>query len=309
MIVAPDPIAHSQQESLMWKLASTRICCVSTVQAWRNEEITLLCVIVGVIFKKVRKRNLARTHAISIKKYPKGIDWRDLSRTFQDAVTTKRELHVRFLWIDLICMIQPHKGCCNECDKVEDWDVESKKMEKYFNSAYCIIAVTSARDPTEGFLDPRPVGQCVKVSSDPCNLLYVCNVVSDFGHDVEQGVLNLRAWVLQERALSCRTVHFTTPQTYWECGKKIHCENLTRMSNPAAKSLDDRQFPRSAIEYAPSSRSFLFERHFELYSKRLITNRADRSIAISGLETRLAKTFETDRKYGVFGRYLHRSLL
>ena len=34
---------------------------------------------------------------------------------------------------------------------------------------------------------------------------------------------------LQERALSRRTIHFTTKHTYWECGEGVFCENLNAL--------------------------------------------------------------------------------
>jgi hypothetical protein len=51
----------------------------------------------------------------------------------------------------------------------------------------------------------------------------------NFDRDLEEGELNQRAWVLQERALSPRTIHFTAGQTYWECGSVIRCESLVQM--------------------------------------------------------------------------------
>ena len=48
---------------------------------------------------------------------------------------------------------------------------------------------------------------------------------------------------------------------------------------------------------------------FKIYSKLAFTNPTDRSIAISGLESRFASAFETKVSYGISQRYLHRSIL
>ncbi|KAH6951058.1 hypothetical protein BKA56DRAFT_626064 [Ilyonectria sp. MPI-CAGE-AT-0026] len=53
--------------------------------------------------------------------------------------------------------------------------------------------------------------------------------IDQFDADVEEGLLNQRVWVLQERALLRRTIHFTGSQIYWECGRGIRCETLTYM--------------------------------------------------------------------------------
>ncbi len=162
----------------------------------------------------------------------KSIDFGNLPKTFQHAITVARELGVRFLWIDSLCIIQSHKKpneCLDkypgECHKRSDWNTESTKMETVFSSAYCTIAASSAQNSTEGFLNRR---QCVKVPNASDTPLYVCNT-NDFRRDVEKGVLSQRGWVLQERALSRRTIHFTEKQTYWECSKGVHCESLIKM--------------------------------------------------------------------------------
>lgn len=120
-------------------------------------------------------------------------------------------------------------------------------MEKVFALAYCTIAATSAKGSEEGFLTPRPVKQCVRLVgkiADAQFNVYACEVDGKFNDDVEDGVLNKRGWVLQERALSPRTIHFTATQTYWECGSVIRSENLIQMTKwvpllPAADPLKE----------------------------------------------------------------------
>jgi hypothetical protein len=152
------------------------------------------------------------------------IDIGTLPKTFRDAVKVTRELGVRFLWIDSLCIIQKD---------ADDWKIESKKMETVFGSAYCTVAASSAKDSTEGFLNPRSPNQserqCVRVPNASDTPLYICEGIDNFHRDVEEGVLSERGWVLQERALSRRTIHFTITQTYWECGRGVHCESLIKM--------------------------------------------------------------------------------
>jgi hypothetical protein len=101
-------------------------------------------------------------------------------------------------------------------------------MDTVFASAYFSIAATSAKDSNQGFLTPRSAEKFVKLqdSEDSQLYAYVSMETENFDRDLERGELNQRAWVLQERALSPRTIHFTTGQTYWECGSAICCETL-----------------------------------------------------------------------------------
>jgi|ERR1700722_8768006 len=71
--------------------------------------------------------------------------------------------------------------------------------------------------------------QYIKVQDALGRKLYVCKDMDDFDKDVEKALLNTRGWVLQERALSRRTIHFSANHTYWECGRGVHCENLTTL--------------------------------------------------------------------------------
>jgi hypothetical protein len=147
----------------------------------------------------------------------------NLAQTFRDAITITRELGQRYLWIDSLCIIQGEGG---------DWAIEATKMEAVFKNAYCTIAATSAEDSTKGFLNrsEEKYSQYVMVPESSDGKVYICTSIDDdFDGDVMKGVLNTRAWVLQERALSRRTIHFTKRQTYWECGGGVRCETLTHM--------------------------------------------------------------------------------
>jgi hypothetical protein len=144
----------------------------------------------------------------------------ELPKTFQDAVGVTRELGIEYLWIDSLCIIQWN---------AEDWKREAGRMEDVFASAYCTIAATSAADSKAGFLARKRGDEYVRVQDVAGNQVCVCTHMDDFENDVEQAGLNKRAWVMQERVLAKRTIHFSANQTYWECGEGVYCENLTKI--------------------------------------------------------------------------------
>lgn len=102
-------------------------------------------------------------------------------------------------------------------------------MEMVFSSAYCTLAASSAKSSNEGFLERQSSGQPLQVETENGNRLYISKEVDNFLRDVEKAPLNGRGWVLQERILSRRTIHFCAKQTYFECGEGVYCENFTRM--------------------------------------------------------------------------------
>jgi len=228
----------------------------------------------------------------------------ELPQTFQDAIIVTRKLGQQYLWIDSLCIIQGKGG---------DWDTESKKMEAVFKNAYCTIAATSAEDSNKGFLNRPPLeekdSQYVKVPNSSHGKVYVCTSIDDFDGDVVEGVLNKRAWVLQERALSRRTIHFTKRQTYWECGGGVRCETLTYMKNAKLSFRSDPRFPLSMRDRSLQAQNELLQSLFADYSNLGITEETDRPVAIDSLVMALANALDTNVRYGIFQRFLHRSLL
>lgn len=77
------------------------------------------------------------TTSENIRQREKNIVFNDLPRTFRDAVTVTREMRIRYLWIDCLCIIQGDK---------DDWELESSRMADVYSNSYLNIAATKAED-------------------------------------------------------------------------------------------------------------------------------------------------------------------
>lgn len=159
-----------------------------------------------------------------------GFDVSVLPKTHRDAVWICRNLDIEYLWIDSHCIIQIG-------DNGVDWKREALLMENVYSSAYCVFAVVSATSVDAGFLgrevepesEPEREPWCIYARDHSDRRFYVSTNVEDFDQHVEEGPLNKRAWVLQERYLARRTLHFAADQVYWECGEEMYCGNLARL--------------------------------------------------------------------------------
>jgi hypothetical protein len=151
-----------------------------------------------------------------------GFSIEELPKTFQHAIEVTRELGQNFLWIDALCIIQAVQGGAD----TDDWEKEAERMEETFSSAYCTIAADSAAGWDQGFLPLASTSPVIDPQSS--ELVYKCNTryEFDFNEDVNNSQLNRRAWVLQERALSGRSIHFTRSSTYFACGLGIRCGHI-----------------------------------------------------------------------------------
>ncbi|KAH8900662.1 HET-domain-containing protein [Thozetella sp. PMI_491] len=201
-----------------------------------------------------------------------GIKVSDLPAIYQDAIRFTQNLGVRFLWIDSLCIVQ---------DDRTDWYFESQNMATVFASAYVTIAISPSAD----------------VTGNP-----------SFEQDVEKGELSSRAWILQERALARRTIHFTPGQTYWECGAVIWSLTEDEGERPST-ALSSSNFPQAGPQNAPEDGQAVFKQIFEHYSRLRITVKGDRPIAVWGLEDRLSAFYGTDSFYGIVKSFFPESLL
>lgn len=153
------------------------------------------------------------------------IDCKALSKTFLDAIEVTRSLGLRFLWIDSLCIIQ---------DSIEDWATQSAVMGLIYRNSICTIAATAAVDGRDGCFYTRDssLAEPCKViisthrdygdpSSTMVTSLYVIVPQYIWSDGVNNAPLNQRAWVLQERILSPRTIHFSKYQLFWECKEHV----------------------------------------------------------------------------------------
>lgn len=74
------------------------------------------------------------------------IGWHALPKTFQDAVTTTRNLGLHYIWIDSLCIIQ---------DVRADWETESACMSSIYENSLLTIAATSSSADEKDFLGAR----------------------------------------------------------------------------------------------------------------------------------------------------------
>lgn len=239
----------------------------------------------------------------NIDQFKKKINFNDLPTTFQHAVTVTRELQLRYLWIDSICIIQGPDGDFNE---------EAKRMEDIFSQAYCVLAASSAFGQSDGFIKPRKLRKCLPFQQDGQNI-YVCEFIDDFNQHVLKSPLSQRGWVLQERVLARRTIYFTNTQTYWECGGGVRCETMMKMQNKLVSFLGDPAFPKVAIQTRRGGKIILYQYLYSQYSRLAFTHQEDRPVAIAGLEKRLIHSFRVSGGFGILDDAKHgllrRSLL
>ncbi|QDS77891.1 hypothetical protein FKW77_000524 [Venturia effusa] len=214
------------------------------------------------------------------------IPFLSLPRTFQDAINICLAIELRYIWIDSLCIIQ---------DSKTDWNYEAARMCTIYSNAWLGIAATFARDGHDGLFSEessRPASvveaSCRTERSVHAGKL-VAMEIDAWWKEIELAPLNCRAWVIQERVLSPRTVHFAYDQMWWSCqGLHVACE---AMPTGEVLNQDFNKFMADLLQ-KPARDVELKHAWIQLvqrYTSAGITYDTDRPMAIAGIAEAVAQ--------------------
>ena len=226
-----------------------------------------------------------------------GLEVEKLPKTFQDAVKITKSLHLRFLWIDSLCIIQSGP------EHLQDWHEHVGKMALVFQNGTINIAAADSQNAEEGILVTRQTAPLLQTLQDvidyrddscllPDELYWICDQPS-WNRLIGRFPLDTRGWVYQERSLSPRTVLFSKDQVYWECREypATICELLPTRENSV------RETTLSLLQFAPKSWNRVNKVNFyqewvenlSRYSRTTLTKSEDKLPAFAGIARQLAE--------------------
>ncbi|KAI4186060.1 MAG: hypothetical protein L6R41_003717 [Letrouitia leprolyta] len=232
---------------------------------------------------------------------------------------------MRYLWIDTFCIFQ-------DKDDMSDWIREAAVMNLVYENAYCNLSATGALDSTDGFFFNRrlyPLQDlelklvCPRASRDAGPTNYAISDLHYWDNELNQLPLHYRGWVLQERLLAPRVLHFCPNQLVWECAEMDAAEAypdglpaiLSGMGKTKFKSLDpltDGKRHRYSAMRDSDSRFFAHELWRDIvgtYTKCALTNPSDKLVALSGIAKRMRAIIKDEYVVGMWRRYLASQLL
>ncbi len=289
-----------------------------------------------------------------IERFKAGLPLETLPKTFQDAIQFASRLEaVGYIWIDALCILQGQ-------DETDDWLSQSVQMDKVYGESYLNISATAAENDDQGLffgrshellwgdeinLDiggipgviPDSVGSR-KPWTDQADLRRCVILDASFWDDlVNDAPVNKRGWVLQERVMAPRVLHFCKDQIAWECFEHNRAESLPLeiptyqlrfdeiVDGRRLKGLGEmsgRQLRQSRLHggvdpdrhLQPQIYAFeLWKQIVEVYSMTKVTEDVDKIVALSGIVHRIATQIGPDEpaEYvaGLWKQYLESQLL
>ncbi|OAQ90114.1 heterokaryon incompatibility protein [Purpureocillium lilacinum] len=216
------------------------------------------------------------------------IPWHDVPNVLRDAIDMVRKLGIRYLWADSLCIVQ---------DSESDWRRESASMANVYANSTITIAASLASGDAEPLFATAPVAHLAKTLH--AHGVYARKTLAH-GHGAQPLPLMSRAWVLQERLLSPRVVHFTPEELVWECMEALRCECgcIRSLWSPGHVPFDKDLLSAGVLRGAPS-RAAVRERWLRLvqeYSRLELSLDRDRLPAVAGAARRV-KDFAGGRGY------------
>jgi hypothetical protein len=243
-----------------------------------------------------------------------------LPRTVLDAIAVTRELGLRYLWIDALCIVQN--------DPVQTRR-EIDLMPNIYQGAYITIFAARSSTVHQGFLSDlstpgtrshsfqiriRGSDEPSRPGSNVCPSYLrgrvVCFVDPD-GSNITSPI-EKRGWTFQEYLLSPRLLEFGAYQTSYKClTLQVRDGNHAELCDARSSELLGEI---RALFHSKSDKDGgvkLWESAVSIYTRRLLTNLMDRPLAISGIAAVLGRQPDLTGTYvaGLWKDQLPRQLL
>ncbi|KAK0652803.1 heterokaryon incompatibility protein-domain-containing protein [Cercophora newfieldiana] len=138
-----------------------------------------------------------------------------MPKTIKDAITVCKQLDIRYLWVDSLCIVQ---------DSLNDVKEQVSNMHTIYSQAYLTIVVSAGRDCEAGI--PGVHARAGTQHTSHANGLDIATSFLPIENELSATKWSSRAWTLQEFVLSRRCLVFTARQIFFCCGDGIRREEV-----------------------------------------------------------------------------------
>jgi len=262
----------------------------------------------------------------------------DLPKGWRDEVYLARLPGYDYIWIDALCIIQ---------DSEYDWETEAVLMSEVYRNCHLNLAALSGetchaslfhhRNPLlyipcdlsslfQGVSWPKNVALTLAAIRardsvpDECQIRKIIRACggNDYSEVMTNEPLNNRAWVLQERALSRRTLYFGKSGIFWDC-LQVEIDGYANLQDRYVtptflvhERAWDEVNVKKALQRGRLGRGVALQgwyRLLALYSRSSFTKESDRLIAISALVKEVHKRTKFEYLAGLWKGIMVEDLL
>jgi hypothetical protein len=219
-----------------------------------------------------------------------------IPKTILDAMTITRQMGLRYLWVDRLCIIQ---------DIPTHLATQLQQMASIYANCYFTIIAADGFDAEHGLLgvDPRGSARIGLVTS-----FHFAESVEMIRKPRKESIFykpfwNTHGWTFQERAVSPRNLVFTNNTMYWECRSATWYENIRGEADSTSSQLSTNPassgWPSYALKINPWPD---LDQYFGLvggYNARDLTFESDALNAFAAIITAMSKSFPGGFHFGI----------
>lgn len=139
---------------------------------------------------------------------PLGLQGISIPQTIADAIYLAKQLEIRYLWVDSICIIQD-----DDFDKCRQLPM----MDEIYQQAYLVIIAATGKDADAGLPGTTIPRTGINQRSESIGGIDFNTSSLALRRALENSKWATRGWTFQEGLLSRRALVITDSMTYWDC--------------------------------------------------------------------------------------------
>ncbi|KAI0138500.1 HET-domain-containing protein [Hypoxylon sp. NC0597] len=223
---------------------------------------------------------------------PGDLERGELPQTIEDAITVTKDLGLKYLWVDALCIDQTPS-----LEKVQQLNM----MDLIYSCSWATIVALHSDNADTGLCGLSSRNPRAPQRSETVEGSQLLSLFPGLHQELMRSTYNTRAWTLQELILCSRRILFGKHQIHFSCNTANHCESIDDTSDPGGvldkdpKQGDFFLLPdhKEYVKDAGSRRAFAdttFCGLVEMYTGRKMTNDSDSLNAFKGMLSFLQKT-------------------
>lgn len=220
----------------------------------------------------------------------------EIPRTIRDAMSLTNSIGIPYLWVDSLCIIQ---------DDPDDMGCQVTAMDRIYSSATLTVAVTSGDNADAGLSGMGTRPRSFRQNFAKIQGMYLANRPLSFFCAVDHSVWNSRAWTLQERVMSPRTLFVAEQKCFFscQCRSDVLIESSDPLESGTAGPRDRTSSDTGRIGNILASQRAVNVRTYrqivETYTSRQLSYPSDILNAFKGIEAALHPLFRSDFIFGL----------
>ncbi|ETN38873.1 uncharacterized protein HMPREF1541_06914 [Cyphellophora europaea CBS 101466] len=228
---------------------------------------------------------------------------KEMPQTMEDAITFTKRLGERYLWVDVYCIDQN--------DEVE-MRAQIGAMHRIFSSAYLTLLNVDGENADWGLTGvSRPILQTNQPVVETSEGQIMATFLYSIWHNAGTTVWDSRAWTLQERLLSLRSVIFAKTYIAMACQEE-YFHDILHLAPDVRTTMGDDFFREDGADIhldEPEWDFKIYDALVSVYSGRKLTVQSDALNACLGSLNRIALSTGYSFTFGHPEEDLLRSLL